>query len=492
MFSREYFKYLIRSKRYLLLFIFITTLLNVFGTTYRQAALIIEAVAVTVLSFVMPVIVFYHAHDRKAVDAYFSLPVSRKAMLWSGLLFSILVIYVPLAMAIVSYILRRSLGFGVLIGALLEALLACTAMTVFNLGIYLLANNLIDGIIMMGAYTFMPIAIFAIINNFFYSYVAGINYIDLKVIRFICPIYMAYDMLIKMIGEAKIAYDCIAVLLLISGAFCILLHRSYVMRKAERAESRSTGFFCYPFVILTYVVLCLFMISTIYGVDETQYCDLFEFVRKDFILYLLLFAAYVTAYFVYRRKLYFSYRLPMFYIIMMVLSLCFAGVCRSSRGFGLSDLYRRAEGNDYVAISAWSDENNPEYGRYIFEQTGKEASYVDVNLRINEDYGTHEFFKGPMSEETSLIIDGLRKKAIEEYYDQNDSFNGPITNMSISNKKQDLYYHYDLKGPLSIDVIRELAKDSAVDVFFMTEDREYRMLADGSLVLTQEFYADEY
>ena len=30
MFSREYFKYLIRSKRYLLLFIFITTLLNVF------------------------------------------------------------------------------------------------------------------------------------------------------------------------------------------------------------------------------------------------------------------------------------------------------------------------------------------------------------------------------------------------------------------------------------------------------------------------------
>ena len=490
MFSREYFKYLLRSKRYLLLFIFITTLLNVFGTTNRQVSLIVEAVTVTALSFVIPVIVFYHVHDRKAVDAYFSLPASRRAMLVSGLLFSILVIYIPLAMSIIGYALHRSLGFAVLIGALMEALLACTVMTVFNLGIYLLANNLIDGVIMMGAYSFMPLAIYAIINNFFYSYVAGLNYIDLKAISYISPVYMSFDMLIKMISEAKVTFDYIFVLLLFAGVFYYILRRSYVMRKAERAESRSNGFFCYPFVILAYVVMSLFMISTIYGVDATVYSNLTDFIKKSFILYLLLFAAYVTAYFVYRRKLYFSYKLPVFYITMMIVSLCFASICRTSRGFGFYDLYRKAEGNDYVSISFWADEYYPDYGRYIFEQTGKEAAYVDVRVLINEDRGVNELFKGPMDPETSDIVDGLRRRAIEDYYDQRENREEFITNMSISDRKRDLYYQYQLYGPLDIETIRQLAKDSAVEVYFTTEDSEYRMRSDGSLIMTQQYYKE--
>jgi hypothetical protein len=143
-----------------------------------------------------------------------------------------------------------------------------------------------------------------------------------------------------------------------------------------------------------------------------------------------------------------------------------------------------------VSISFWADEYYPDYGRYIFEQTGKEAAYVDVRVLINEDRGVNELFKGPMDPETSDIVDGLRRRAIEDYYDQRENREEFITNISISDRKRDLYYQYQLYGPLDIETIRQLAKDSAVEVYFMTEDSEYRMRSDGSLILTQQYYKE--
>ena len=95
MFSLEYFKYLLKSRKYLLLFVFLITLLNILGTRDPKTYLIIQAFLSLAMTFILPLNIFYYIHDRKAIDTFFSIPVSRKALLVTGLVFCVLGVYLP-------------------------------------------------------------------------------------------------------------------------------------------------------------------------------------------------------------------------------------------------------------------------------------------------------------------------------------------------------------------------------------------------------------
>ncbi|MBR4421463.1 MAG: hypothetical protein IKS69_02915, partial [Erysipelotrichaceae bacterium] len=189
MFSKEYFLYLLKSRKYLLLLIVLVTLLNVIGNSRTDWTLIIQTLITIVLCFAIPMDVFYHVHDKKAVDTYFSLPVSRKALLGTGIVFSVLIVCFTLACGIVPYSLKHELNMALLLA---ETLPICTAVILYNTTLYLIGNNLVDGVVMMGAYTFMPLAIVWIVNIFVYSYVAGVNSIELYPLRFLSPIYLGF------------------------------------------------------------------------------------------------------------------------------------------------------------------------------------------------------------------------------------------------------------------------------------------------------------
>ncbi|MBR3006248.1 MAG: hypothetical protein IKH68_06295, partial [Erysipelotrichaceae bacterium] len=90
MFSKEYFRYLLSSNRYLLILLLLVGMLNALGNTIRGLDLILQGIFAVGCSFILPMIVFYHVHDKKAVDSYLSLPVSRKAMLVTGIVFCFL------------------------------------------------------------------------------------------------------------------------------------------------------------------------------------------------------------------------------------------------------------------------------------------------------------------------------------------------------------------------------------------------------------------
>ena len=62
MFSKEYFLYLLKSKKYLLILIALVSLLNVLGNQMTEVMLLLQAFFSIVLSFVIPLDVFYHVH----------------------------------------------------------------------------------------------------------------------------------------------------------------------------------------------------------------------------------------------------------------------------------------------------------------------------------------------------------------------------------------------------------------------------------------------
>ncbi len=491
MICKSYFDYLCKSKKYLLIFIFLVSLLIGFSTRNLwndYLGLALQGILSVILSFVLPAVVFYHVHNKKACDMYFSLPVSRKQLLCTGVLFCVTCIYVPLSCMIVYQGIANALGLKILLIALIEALIACVSVVVFNLCIYMSANTLVDGIVMMGAYSFLPLAVYSVISNFYYNFVAGINYISLDQVKYLSPIYMSFEMLADAVGAKKIALLCLITLIIYVLVFGYLCFRHYVLRKAERAETKSDGFFCYPLVISLYLLLSIFTISTNFGVRSPRYAGLSEFLKEQFILYVLLFAVYMAAHFIYKRKFYFTYKMPVFFILAMVLSLCFASAGRSTKGFGLAQHYDMAQGKDYCMINCWNEAGDGDrtYIDLIEKETGTKADYVSVYIEINRWHGMPGL---EMSEETSKIIDELRKQGIREYY--SDEREKTFTaSMSIQDTESGMYYNYELMQRPDVESIRRLAKDPVVKVTFATEYGEYRMTNSGLLKMTEQYYMD--
>ena len=261
--------------------------------------------------------------------------------------------------------------------------------------------------------------------------------------------------------------------------FSYLLYRSYVKRAAERADSQSTQLLSYPFVINFYLISCLFLIASFYNYN---YGNLGIFVKDYFFLYVLLFTVFVAAYFLYRRKFYFNYKLPIFYVIVMLISLLCAAACMKYDGFGLSGCYEKAKGKDYCTISAWVDYHNGIY-EYVKEETGEDPQYVQTFIEVG---GNDASFHPAMSEKTSDLIEEIRKKAIIYFYDNKDELSDHGV-LNISSKDGRKYYQYDLNECPDLQMIIEFAKDPAVTVMIGTYNKEYQLMIDGSLRVSQVY-----
>ena len=114
----------------------------------------------------------------------------------------------------------------------------------------MIGNDIVDGVIMMGAYTVLPLSITSVLSSFTYSFVAGNRYANLTLVSLFSPLYMAGELLTAIVGNEKTDFIFIVGLIGFGLLSAWLLHRSYVLRKAERANQCSNSFFSYPLVII--------------------------------------------------------------------------------------------------------------------------------------------------------------------------------------------------------------------------------------------------
>ena len=161
--SKSYFKYLFNSNKVLISFIFIVQFLiclieNLTVALYNNEILVYSGnlFFCYVLVFVLPILLLHYVQDKKSVDSYFALPVKRRSIIVTTLLFAWLLVLVPLTLILVGYSFVDMANVGTYLIVLLASAISFIVFLIFNSGVYLIGNNNVDGIIMMIAYSLIP------------------------------------------------------------------------------------------------------------------------------------------------------------------------------------------------------------------------------------------------------------------------------------------------------------------------------------------------
>ncbi len=475
MFSKEYFTYLLKSKKYLLIFILLIAILNTLGSGDDHIGMVIQGFLCTVLTYLIPCNVFSYVHDRKAVDTFFSIPVSRKAMLMTGVVFCALAAYVPFMVTFSFYAVSESIGIVSYVVFMLKILLVAFTLVVFNTTLYLIGNNIFDGVTMIGAYSMLPVVLLAAIAVFSDSYIAGGGF-DTSFVSYLSPVFISTDLFFDMFDASIVNIKNVLALLIYLVIFAYLLYRSYVERAVERAGTPSTKIYSYPLVIYLYVILILFMISSSFNYG---YISLSNFISDMFIVYLMLFVIYVAAHFVYKRKLYFSYKLPLVFVLAALLTIGFSSAARSTKGFGLAQMYDHNDKKGQYILYSYFD-TIPEEIKEAFKQidgVDPEDTYLYLNVSVNEQSNLP---RKEMNDNSLALFEKYRKSGIDYFY--KEYRDGQNTNLNIFSSDGHRYY-YGIKESVSYKDLLEFAKDPSVSIVLNNNSGEYIMMPDGSLKL---------
>ena len=429
--NKKYLLYLFKSKKSLCL---VTGLLYVAGyvITFAScgtseaksiAGFASSCVILGLLSYVLVPLIYSYVNNKKAVDSYFSLPISRKEAIITSQIFIDLVISVPyLALSVITLLI--GLNTGVITSFLaysvfvLVAVIGVITVVMFETAIFLEANSTFDGIVLMAAYVLIPLLAFLAIDTFQNTFVAGFRPLDVENILSYLSLPIALIGTEFMNGEACLV-EGTKVVITLSMIICIIWHivvsvislkKNYVERKVERAETVSNQFFSYPFVMYFYVFALVFVITlSMYNSFE---------IEESLILYFIIFVCYMVANFVYRRKIQIKIKDILFFLITVALVFVFSFAANKTKGFGLSYVYNHNPKN--IAI---------DYNDYRFDWQTETASEDEIDEIINKKYNAvlsyNIYVSGCIKEEDMnkasealKLIEEKRNESIENLYDE--------------------------------------------------------------------------
>ncbi|MDO4198568.1 MAG: hypothetical protein Q4D13_06245 [Erysipelotrichaceae bacterium] len=491
MLSLDYFTYLFKSKKVMVVFSSLIYLLIAISAADYNASFIIYIYAV-VLCFVLPALMFMHVHDKRAADTYYSLPLKRTVILITTILFIWLIIYIPYLVALVIARLRAysfifdityfASGFGLL------------TLIVVNTCLYMFANNVFDGVVMMIAYEVLPLILHSVLSSFMYAFVAGFSSGMISFIEYLSPVVTAFYLTNCFDSSLSIRlYSFIS-----SSAFLIvfsyILYKLYTNREAENANSESSNPLAYPLIIKLYTFLII-MFFTGSCFDSVNVLQCF---MDNIFWYVIVFALFVAAHFIYKRKFYFHWKMPAFYIGAIIVSVLFGLICQSTRGFNLSYTYNRTYkyGNINIYSNSFDYEGLQEIRAYAKEKTGIDDPNIYCNINI-DSYGiTHTYV---IDDEVKDIIDKYRNILIEDFYDKSHDSYRSYTSLYIDCYSSDTYenrydrnhtsYSYYGIAEISMDDLLKLVSYPYITISLELDYSQYQLMPDGELRLT-EVYGD--
>lgn len=454
--SKEYLKYLFKSKKGLCIFIWIVNILNLISLTMSDNlegkrsifSLFVACVLLGIETIVIVPLFYNFIHSKKAVDTYFSLPVTRKQLLVTSQLFINISILAPfIVMSIASLIIgikdQAIASPGAFALVVLFAVLTVIVFIAFETSIFVEANSTFDGVVLIGSYFIMPLFVYIAVSIFNERFIAGINplyvektisYISLPTSIFICEGNLA-NRVMECSGDCSIFMHSQLVLLI-----CLALHmlvsvyalkKNFIERKVERAETISNRFFSYPFVICFYTAILL-LITTMSFIADSK--GMIRFDIAESLIYIGIFVFYMIAKFIYKRKIEFKLKDITFFVVALVVSLLLSSISFKAKGFNLYNLYDHNPNNIAIHYDGWYDEGE------IFDLVKKKAPEIEnvyVMFEIVVDQKDMETNK-----ELVDYIESIRQKSIDSFYNQSTDCNylSIMTNYDEKNLKENGYY----------------------------------------------------
>lgn len=445
--NKDYFKYLIKQHKRLLFLIWLIGFIlipfislmnpeeNFFAHSHGLSSLI-SISFVFVISFLAPIYLFSFLQKKKSTILYFSLPIKKQSLFITTTLFSLAATITPVVIYYsITYFLAKLLHFEFLgdahfILTLFIMVFYMICLQVFVTTITLLCQNTLDSFIVNVAYMITPYIVFLC----FYSYISGqadiimlgqgnyadffsdiIYYISLPYCAgFEVKNYLQNDILVSIIPH--IYWTIVTIILYLTS------YQLFMKRTMEQSENHTKSRFIYP-LLITAIIFSLMFVMYGDGISET-----------NIFIYSLIFILYLVMYFFAVRRVYFTWKIPVIFVTLLVCCIGFAQIFNNTQGFGLLSEYPNIENYDKFQFNAYTDSQNLIYN----------------NKQVNQ------FYIDSQNENTLHLIlkfhkDLINKKIISSYHDTSFSEDSNILyiniyyNQNYNNNYVNRYYVIDSK-----------------------------------------------
>ena len=369
--NKEYLKYLFKTHRNLNIFLLVINLLftmiyfiNIHDVYNSASYFSIIFVIVIIECLVLPIVELSIIQNRRSVDMFYSLTVKHNEIIITTYISVISKIYIILLISSLPVILYSLVHISVigLIGYLIVSFLLIACVSLFTMGINLKCNSIIDSFVILSGYILMPLLVYLVLEVFFdYNIANVILNFGYSLSSFFLPaaVYkIFYEFASMMLYNDSLVFnlgDYINVIVYTAIGLGFTLYE-LKNRKPERAEQITDAFFTYPLVIGV-TTLC-FLLSVMFTRMDF----------KDTILYVALtFIAYSIMNFVYIRKVTFTKKSVLLFVLAIVLSFGAIKLSDITDGFGLVYSYRNCKQIRDVNFHASIDLMEDDYKGYYIE-----------------------------------------------------------------------------------------------------------------------------
>lgn len=334
MINKDYFKYLIKqNKKYLILIYVIGIIIPFWMFNEHTPTLCTTGVLSLVyglgLSCIVPIYLFSFLQKKKSNILYFSLPIKKESLYLTTSLFSYfatilpVVIYQLITQSIVAY--KMNISFSSFILTIILTIVHMFAMNTLITTITLLTQNSVDNFICSFAYIFLPLLIYIALNNcasnIVYTMMLGKGNYTRSLNAILYYLSIPYNGLAQMkyIG-LPVTHISSIYWFIISIALSFVNYRLFIKRTVEQSETHTKSFFMYPLIIIFGIFAMLLVMYT------TDF-------KSNVLTFTIIFMIYLIMYYFSKRKVYFNWKIPTIFILLVVSCIGFSSVYADTKGF---------------------------------------------------------------------------------------------------------------------------------------------------------------
>lgn len=341
---KDYFKYLIKQNKKYLILIYVVGIIIPFLTLnslipdpyvdYQIARIpgMISLIYGFALSCIVPIYLFSFLQKKKSNILYFSLPIKKESLYITTSLFSYFLTLLPVVIyQIIGQCITLSYGavlspstFILAIFITIVHMLAVNSIVTF---VILLAQNIVDSFICSFAYFSLPLVIYIALDTCATRVVDKImlgtgNYTQaLKaILSYASPVYNGLFQLNNLSSE-NVSRSPIIVWVIIGILLIAINYFLYSKRTIEQSETYTKSVFMYP-LIITLSILSLLLFT--YAPNKF---------KTNILPFGIIFMIYLIMYYFSKRKVYFTWKIPVLYIVLIISCVGFSSIYSNTQGF---------------------------------------------------------------------------------------------------------------------------------------------------------------
>lgn len=358
---RSYAKYYLRRNRKLILLIFAILFVLMPFLLYNQGdyqygigeviqTIVLFSIAGGCLAFLMPLLNYRFMYGKRSSDLFFSLPIKKGKLFDVQYILGLIVIFVPLIINLVlSFIIIYSRGADILLIPTIQAIIGIIFFLTAQYTLFVFfahkCNNMLDAIFINSSYLVLPAILVGSCATFFSNQVGNLvvsnagwseeffTILNPDIISIISLPYTAIVYAFKVFTEAYSKLSIVSIInlfswwmlvywIIIMGVTYYFGRKSFIQRREEYAENRSTSLFTYPFISTAITFLLLLLVINI--TDSL-------FILSIIIIFLI----YMGMLFFANRKIKIKIKYIVIFGVMFVSVYGCSSIFNSTKGFGL-------------------------------------------------------------------------------------------------------------------------------------------------------------